>query len=221
MLPILRITPSIMILIASAGGTGGCGLALANLTASLGGSRAGQRGRIGAVFINNTAYRAIATFGTYDQYDERHVPDFDQFGPNDGGPILDAGKSSDIISISCGRVFAIGSPGLLALIDAHGDTSTLATDALVAGVVFVDAGAAIAASTAPSPGGIDAAGKSATSAAQDVAGLPRVGNAAPFEARIGVDFPCGALLILHLEENGAGGTEFRIDFSLIAAESTR
>jgi hypothetical protein len=167
---------------------GGCGQELANLSASLGGDRVGQRGQIQVVFINNTAYRAVATFGTFDQFDENSIPDIEQFGPDDAGRTLDSGATSDVLAMTCGRVFAVGSPRLLDLVEANLGTADVQADALVPGVAFVDAAAP---------------------------------NAGAFEALIGVDFPCGALLILHLEEGGAGGSAFRIDFSLIPSESTR
>ena len=48
-----------------------------------------------------------------------------------------------------------------------------------------------------------------------------MGFAPPFEALLGVDFPCSALLIIYFEINDAGPEPFRIDFQLIPSESDR
>lgn len=199
-------------------GTPGCGLDLANLTASLGGTRVGQRGQIQLVFINNTAYRVVATFGTYDQLDQADVPDVEQFGPDDSDRTLDADEVSDILSIDCGRVFAIGSPGLLERIEENRGTAGLDTDALLDGMAFVETAGTTASASVK---GVVAGRESGEVRAQEVGGLPQFGRAAAFEALLGVDFPCGALLILRLEENIANGEAFVVDFELIPSESTR
>jgi len=212
--------PLVMTLIV-AGWAAGCGVDWANLTASLGGTRAGQRGQIQVVFINNTAHRVVATFGTYDQFDQGSVPDVEQFGPDDTDQTLDGDEVSDVLAVDCGRVFAVGSPRLLELMNNNGDTTNLDEDALREGVAFVDAGADIGENAASlKVVGFDPA-KGTGTFAQEVDGLPIVGTAKAFEALLGVDFSCGALLILRLEENDAGGEEFRIDFELIPSETTR
>jgi len=47
------------------------------------------------------------------------------------------------------------------------------------------------------------------------------GKAPPFEALLGVDFPCGALLIIRFEPDDAGPEPFRVDFEMIVSESSR
>lgn len=42
-----------------------------------------------------------------------------------------------------------------------------------------------------------------------------------FDARLGEDFPCGALLIFRFEVNDVGDMPFRVDFELIPAVSPR
>jgi hypothetical protein len=47
------------------------------------------------------------------------------------------------------------------------------------------------------------------------------GVAPPFEALLGVDFPCNALLIIRFEFDDLGPDPFRTDFELIPSESSR
>jgi hypothetical protein len=55
----------------------------------------------------------------------------------------------------------------------------------------------------------------------DAAAPVLAGVAPPFEALLGVDFPCNALLILRFERNDAGPDPYRIDFEFIPSESAR
>lgn len=183
-------------------GIAGCGEASINLTTSLGGDTAGERGTIRVLFINNTPHRAMFTFGSYDQTDQFSQPDFAQFGLSEFGAILDGDSSSEIISIECARVFSIGGPDLLTLIEQNLSEAALDEDAFVEGVEFFNI---------PSD---DAEG--------DDSGDPiSEGSAPPFEASIGVDFPCSALLIIRFEFDDLGPDPFRVDFELIPSESTR
>jgi hypothetical protein len=178
---------------------GGCGELFANLTASLGGGTAGLRGDVRVLLINNTPYRAVVTFGTYDQTDEESQPAFGQFGPEDSDVTLDGNAESDIITLSCGRVFSIGSAPLLDLIEENLPDATVIEEAFVVGVEFY---------TVPEDGADDAE--------------PALEGTAPaFEALLGVDFPCNSLLIIRLEFDGLGPDSFRIDFEMIPSETTR
>ena len=85
----------------------GCVDFFANQTASLGGDVAGRRGTVRVLFINNTPYRAVFTYGTYDQTDTSFVPDFAQFAL-DGGTTLDAGQAS---SVAAGNAEAFAQAG--------------------------------------------------------------------------------------------------------------
>lgn len=178
----------------------GCAVPLANLTASLGGSTAGSRGTIRVLFINNTPHRAVFTYGTYDQTDQFSQPDFRQFGPDETDRHLDGNSESSISPsdgqspLFCARVFSIGSPNLRNLIDANLADATVIDQALVDGVEFFDTG-------------------------ED--GDTSMGFAPPFEARLGTDFPCAALLIVYFEIDDAGPDPFRTDFELIPSASTR
>jgi len=187
-----------------AGGTGGCGevSSLLNQIASLGGEIAGQRGRIRVLFINNTPLRAVFTFGTYDQTDQDSQPDFGQFGPNDLDVTLNGDAESDILSLTCARVFSIGSPRLLQLIEANLRDATVIDEAFTEGVEFYDV---------PSDDDSDA----------DEGEFAFAGAAPAFEALLGVDFPCNSLLIIRFESDDLGPDPFRVDFELVPSESTR
>ena len=115
----------------------GCSDFFRNQSAPLGGDQAGGRGTLRVLFINNTPQRAVFTYGTYDQGDPGFQPDFEQFGPLVSDLNLDGDSSSAIRSVSCGRVFAIGSDGLRALIAENVD-ATVIDEALVDGVAFFD-----------------------------------------------------------------------------------
>lgn len=183
-------------------GVAGCGEQFANLSASLGSSRAGGRGNVGVLFINNTPHRAVFTFGSYDQTDQFSEPDFKQFGLDDPGVTLDGNSSSAILSIECARVLGIGSPSLLRLIEENLPDVTLDDDAFIEGVEFF--------SLPPENGD-----------GEDTSEPVRQGVAPPFEALLGVDFPCGALLIIRFEFDDLGPDPFRTDFELIPSESSR
>ena len=179
-------------------GVGGCGETFTHLTASFGGDDAGDRGAVRVLFINNTPHRAVFTFGSYDQTDPSSQPDFEQFGSDDDGLTLEGDSESAIGSINCARVFSIGGPRLLALIQENLPDAELEAEALIEGVGFFR--------TDPQDEGGEAVSK---------------GKAPPFEALLGVDFPCNALLIFRLEIDDLGSDPFRIDFELIPSESTR
>jgi hypothetical protein len=95
-----------------------------NNTASLGGDQPGFRSNIQVAFVNNTPYRAIFTYGTYDplnveQGHELSFPIFyDQFTA-DAAPErrLERNSSSDPITFLCGRALAVGDPRLVELIE--------------------------------------------------------------------------------------------------------
>lgn len=183
-----------LMLILSTMGVGGCVESPENANASLGGNVAGFRGEIQVVFFNNTPNQPAFTFGTYDDMDRENEPDFAQFGLDTNDLQLEPGATSAILGLQCGRVFAIGSPDLLSLIDKNLPDAELETDALVEGIEFYD----------------------------NTEELPVAeGSAPPFEARLGVDFPCSALLLIYLEIDDSGSNEFRVAFQLIPSESDR
>lgn len=174
----------------------GCSLeGFLNRTDSLGGDSAGNRGLVGVIVINNTDARAIFTMGTYDDLDQFTLPDSELFGAESDGQRLPAGGNTDVLTLNCARVFSIGSEGLIrAIKDNDPDfPDDLDEPAMVPGVYF-------SSSSVDSPN----------------ASLPTAGFATPFEARLGADFPCDALLIVRLEINDVGPDEFRVDFEIIS-----
>ena len=176
----------------------GCGSDFSNRTASFGGDTAGSRGRIQVVLINNTPYRAVFTVATYDQTDQSSEPDFRQFGHDENGLLLEGDSTSRIGLLECARAFSIGGPRMLALIADNLPDAPLVDEAAIEGVEFFSVLDGDSAATPVSQG-----------------------MAPPFEALLGVDFPCNALLIIRLEFDDLGPDPFRVDFELIPSQSTR
>ena len=187
---------STTVLVAVLGVASGCGDVLSGLSASLGGDRAGERGQIRVLFINNTPHRAVFTTGTYDPLDEFAVPAFSQFGLEGDALTLPGDSESAIGAFPCARILSIGSSRLIALIKANDPDAELISEASQEGVTFIGEGEAEG-----DPGS--------------------EGTISAFEARLGTDFPCGALLIIRFEINDVGDEPFRIDFEMVPSESPR
>lgn len=177
----------------------GCGIEalLANF-ASLGGDTAGGRGNTTVLFINNTPHRAIFTFGAYDNLDQDTELALISFSAGDNTVTLEGNSQSELRSVPCTRVYAIGTPGLITRVRANLDEGEFVEEALVRGVNF-----------------------SSADVNDDEANDPTAGKAAPHEAFIGVDFECGSLVIYRFEVNDAGPEAFVIEQTVIPAESTR
>jgi hypothetical protein len=173
----------------------GCGEAWSNLSAPLGGNAAGGRGTFGVIVLNNTPFNAVLTLGSYDQTNTKAPPDIEQYQLT-GTRVLEPNSNGGFLTFDCARVFSIGGPRLLALIESTGTEAS--ADALVEGVEFFD---------------VNTANPEADPVSQ--------GLAAPFEVLLGVDFPCNALLIFKLEVNDAGPEPFRVDFELIPSSDSR
>lgn len=214
-----------------------------NATASLGGDNAGDRGNVRVVFINNTSEQAVFTVGTYDRFDQAAQPDFVQFGVDANERPLMGDESSAILSLDCARVLGVGSPMLLDLIRDNLADEELVDAALISGVNFRraavgDDNANVNANANDNSNGNvndNANGNSPADNANENAdeGKPEgdvpagqdqpelVGSAPPFEALLGVDFPCNSLVIIRLEPNDLGRNAYRIDFQVIPSDSTR
>lgn len=112
-------------------------------TSSLGGETPGRRANLLVKFVNQTAYRPVFTFGTYDPLNNR--PDNDLYFPpkfrqfvidtTEGGILLDAFSESDVITFSgsgladpggCGRAISLGTEDFIQRIE---DDETLLADA--------------------------------------------------------------------------------------------
>jgi len=171
---------------------------LVSLTTSLGGSDAGGRGRVLVLFMNNTPYRAVFTTGMFDPADETTVPMIAQFVLDEtDGPVLPPQSMSEIGSFTCARTLSLGSERLLELVDANAPEVEIDPVAGVAGIGFFEEG-------------------------EDADVEPvSAGRIPSFDVRLGVDFPCGALLIFRFEINDVGEEPVRVDFQLIPSSSPR
>lgn len=177
--------------------------ALLNLPAASAGFVAGATEPVSwtiqVAFINNTPYRAIFTYGAYDQLDAETIP------TNFGQQRLEGLTSTAQISQPCRKTFSVGGDELIRLLNEHQNNSAInITDprALVRGVYF---------SSAP--------------ANDPLAAEPTEGTAQGMVLLNGVDFSCrrdniqaasgGGLLVFTFEQDSASPGGFRIDYLFI------
>ncbi len=164
----------------------------------------GGRGRFRVVFENNTPFRALFTYGSFDNTDERSTPVFFQFSPDSriiafGSPVtLEGFSNSGVVSLPCARVFSVGSRSLINLVAENPGPRVDDIDrlALLDGVGFSEAA-------------LDEAGDAD----------PDQGFARGFEALLGVDFNCGSLLHVSLEFNDRGPDAFRVVMGVFPAST--
>ena len=168
-----------------------------NQTTSLGGAAVGARGNVRVLVINNTPFKAAFVTGTYDQTDIDSSPAFQAFGADAADTNLD-GNDDNLTTQQCGRVFSVGSAGLLAAIDAGSGLDSLPADAREVGIRFF----------------------SETTVDGETELVER-GFAPPLERLLGTDFNCNSLLICYLEYDDIAADDFRIEFRVIPAESSR
>ena len=185
----------------------GCAGDFVNVFASHGGTSVREPGTFSVLFVNNTPYRAAFTVGSYDQTDQDTVPDAQQFTLTAEGTNLDAGETSDVLTIDCAQVLAIGSQRLLYFIEENLAYGVEVEEAsFVEGVAFYDM---------------------SEDAESDEDGCPPAAPA--FEALLDVDFPCGSLVIIRFEHDDTGSQtftcngesvpyEFRVDFEVVIPE---
>ncbi|GJM27240.1 MAG: hypothetical protein DHS20C16_36550 [Phycisphaerae bacterium] len=177
----------------------GCGLdGLLSLTSSLGGDVAGQRGNADVLFINNTPFRAIFVFGAYDNLDRDTQPNLLSFSSDAATLNLEGNTETVIQQVQCARVFSIGGEGLLTRAQANLDEAALENVPLIDGVHF-----------------------SSADVGEEDADAPIEGIAQPLDSNIGPDFECGSLLIYRMEFDDTGPERFRVDLTVIPAESNR
>jgi hypothetical protein len=150
-------------------------------------------------FINNTPYRAIFTYGAYNQLDQESLP------TNFGQLRLEGNTSSTQAAQPCRKTFSVGGDELVRLLNENSDDPNISiTDprALVRGVYF---------SSAPLGDPLEAE--------------PTEGTAEGRVVLNGVDFSCrrtsinestgsGLLLFTFVQDAAAPGG-FRIDYSFI------
>ncbi len=151
-------------------------------------------------FINNTPFRAIFTFGAYDQLDQESIP------TGFGQLRLEGNTSSGQFAQPCRQTFSVGGAELIRLIeDNEASPQINVTDpqALVDGVNF---------SSAPLGDPLEAE--------------PTEGTAEGVVVLSGVDFTCTrtdiqavtgtGLLIFTFEQDAMAPGGFRVDFSFVA-----
>jgi len=150
-------------------------------------------------FVNNSAARAIFTFGSFNPLDQDGVP------TGFGQLRLEANTASAQFNIPCRRIVSVGGPQLIALIEDNQTNPAInVTDdnALINGVNF---------STAPLGDPLEAA--------------PTEGTALGIDLTVGVDFTCSradinditgtGLVIFTLDEDAAAPGGFSISFQFI------
>lgn len=173
--------------------------ALAGAGAPIG---SGGRAAIQVIIENNTPFRAVFTYGVFDNTDEVSTPVFLQFSPDsqlvapNSSATLEANSNSGVVVLPCARVFSVGSRSLLNLIENNsGALAPLIDEA----------------------GLIDGVGFAGEGVNTDFAADPNEGFASGFEAFLGVDFNCGSLLLVSLEFNEIGDDRFRVDMQVLPA----
>jgi hypothetical protein len=168
-----------LLLAGALGSATGCfGTVFKNLTKE-------RTGNITVQFINNTAYRASFSYGTWDAWD------------NTPGQItlqqlrLEAGTSSTPGTVPCRRNAAVATQALYtrAVLTKADQATSFDADAFDTVVHF------------------SAAPKDSTAAA-----LPTQGTAAGIEKLLGIDYSCADTLIFTFNEDPAEPGGFRIDF---------
>ncbi len=150
-----------------------------------------RTGNISLVFINNTEYRAIFTYGVYDAWDRSPGPvELQQL-------TLAPNSSSSPATLPCARNVAIGTDDFVErVLETEADQADdFDPDAFNTEVYF---------SSAP---------------ADSVAGsLPTAGTARGIEKLLGVDYSCEDRLIFTFVEDPDAKYGFRIDYEVILDE---
>lgn len=165
-----------------------------NNTVSLGGNTPGQRGDINVMFINNTPFRAIFTYGVYDPQNTTFGPEFEQFTVDPDPDLrLEGNSESEVATFTCGRAFSIGGEELIDRVRAANEDAELDAEALEPGITFSDRP-------------LD----------DPEAGQPTAGRAPEVVTLQGAQFPCDALLIYTFEVDPAQASGFRVDLQVIA-----
>lgn len=150
-------------------------------------------------FVNNTPFRAIFTFGSYNPLDQEGLP------TNFGQRRIEGNTATAVVAAPCRKTFSIGGEELIRLIDQNRNNPLITiTDerALVEGVFF---------SSAPLGDPLEAE--------------PTEGTAQAINLLNGVDFSCvrkdifeatgAGLLTFTFEEDPASPGGFRIDYAFL------
>ena len=153
-------------------------------------------------FVNNTPFRAIFTFGAYDQLDNDTLP------TNFGQLRLEGNTSSGQIPQPCRKTYSVGGAELIRLIDENRENPAISNipideNALIVGVNFSSAPLGDPLEAEPTEGTANGlvltAGNDYTCARTDIDQLTGTG-----------------LLIVTFEQDAGAPGGFRIDFSFVA-----
>ncbi|QDV89090.1 hypothetical protein RAS2_01510 [Phycisphaerae bacterium RAS2] len=150
-------------------------------------------------FVNNTPFRAIFTFGSYNPLDQEGLP------TNFGQRRIEGNTATAVVAAPCRKTFSIGGEELIRLIDQNRNNPQIVINderALVEGVFF---------SSAPLGDPLEAE--------------PTEGTAQAINLLNGVDFSCvrkdifettgAGLLTFTFEEDPASPGGFRIDYAFL------
>ncbi len=147
------------------------------------------QGNIGVQFINNTPFRAVFSFATYDALDR------DPPGPMDfRQQAVEGNTSTAPANLACGRNLGIGTQAMINRATLVGEPSQAGFNGQQFNVVV---------------------NFSAAAAGTSAANLPTAGTAEGREVRLGVDYSCGDLAIFTFEQDANAPGGFRIDYNLI------
>lgn len=136
-------------------------------------------------FINNTPFRAIFTFGSYDPLDKNTSP------TNFGQLRLESGATSPVQNQPCRKVFSVGGEELIRLIQVRNLTVN-DERALVDGTNF---------SGAPLGDPLEA--------------VATEGTAVGRVDRAGVDYDCESVIVYTFEQDATAPGGFRIDANVV------
>lgn len=187
----------------------GCEDIWINSTFPLGGNNPGGRGAMEVVFVNETPYRAIFTFGTYDPQDQNSVPTFGQFAvdPDEDETPFNRGLAADTVTArgsflaNCGRVFSLGGDALIAQIretEAEPfNNAPIVEDVMRSGVYF----------TSKPLDDADANAVQSFDIRMD-----------PHTSLLGVDYSCDALLVYTFSLDPADAGKVVVNLEVLEAE---
>lgn len=166
-------------------------------TASLGGSTPGDRGTVRLLFVNNTPFRAIFTYGTYDPDNTDFAPVFRQFFVDStASNRLEGNSESTAKTLTCARVISLGGAEFIQRAKDATDNATqvaaASEEAFTPGIAFSD--------------------KPLNDAE---AGQGTAGTAPAVETFLGTDFQCGSLVIYTFEVDDTQASGFRVDTQVV------
>lgn len=162
-------------------------------TATLGGNNPGGRGNLRVAFINETPFRAIFTYGTYDPENPGFTPQFRQFSVSPtAASRLEGNSESAPITLQCARAVSIGSAEFIERLRDAGLVDNASEEALQPGISFSDRP-------------LD----------DPQAGQPVAGHLDGIETVQGLEFPCEALLVYTLRTDATQPSGFRLDLQVV------